>query len=125
MKFKLAKSYRYWWPVTIRQPDPDNAGKLVEMKLKLLFEPSNREEVLESQKRFSELASEAERMEHETAQYLRVVKGWDDVVDEDDGQQVPFSEELFRQALSHSWFRAGVERAYVESLLGEEARLGN
>ena len=39
MQFKLAKTYRYWWPVTVQIPDPETPGKIIEQQLKIEFEP--------------------------------------------------------------------------------------
>ncbi len=33
MKFVLASSPRYWWPVKVRIPDPANAGKVMDRGL--------------------------------------------------------------------------------------------
>ncbi|WP_353429034.1 hypothetical protein [Paracoccus denitrificans] len=124
MQFKLAETYRYWWPVTVRVPDPDNAGQILKQKFRVLFEPLDREEQLAEGERAAGLKSMRDLVDHEIQNALRVVKGWDGVVGEGD-LLVPFSEEMLRQALRHSWFRDGLQAALKESLAGEEARLGN
>ena len=124
MKFTLAKTVRYWWPVIVRLPDPENPGKIIEQRLKVLFEPKRRDEAFTAQEAYAKLTTPKERLLHEQAELTDVVKGWDDVVDEDKSP-IPFTVEALDQALQFSWFRAGVYDAYAQSLNGEEARLGN
>lgn len=124
MQFKLAETYRYWWPVTVRVPDPDNAGQILKQKFRVLFEPLDREEQLAESERAAGLKTMRDLVDHEIQNALRVVKNWDDVIG-DGGEIVPFSEDKLRQALRHSWFRDGIQTALKESLSGEEARLGN
>lgn len=124
MKFVLEASRRYWWPVKVRVPDPETAGKILEQTLKIQFEPKGRDESLSAQEVYENLHTAKERAEHEHAQLLEVCKAWDDVVD-GDKSAVAFSEENFRAALQQSWFRTAVYQAYADSLNGNEARLGN
>jgi len=123
MKFVLAAAVSYWWPVTVRIPDPENAGAVIEQKLKVLFEPEDQDAALEQAEIYAGLATPKERAEHEHRQLARVVRGWDDVIDEEK-KPVPFTEDNFRAALQQRWFRDGLYRGYAESLNGE-ARLGN
>ena len=124
MQFKLSKSHRYWWPVTVSIPDPENPGRFVEQNLKMQFEPLGRDEQLAAQDTAAALTSLRELAEHETEQARRIVKNWDGVVD-DDGGPVPFSPELLDQALQQPWFRKAVQEALHQSMTGEKARLGN
>lgn len=124
MKFTLAKNMRYWWPVAVRMPDPHTPGKIAEQQLKVLFEPKGRDEAIASQETLAALNTAKERADHEQSELKDVVKGWDDVVD-DEGTPVPFSDEAITAALQMSWFRTGVYSAYADSLSGQEARLGN
>lgn len=124
MKFKLAKSHRYWWPVTVRMPDPETAGQVVEQQLKVQFEPLPRDEELRSNDAFAELKTLREMAEFEIANTRRIVRNWDGVVD-GDGEAVPFGEEVLGQALQFEWFRTAIVKAYRASMSGEEARLGN
>ena len=120
MKFKLTDTDQYWWPVTVRVPDPENAGQILEQEFEMLFEPEDQDTALDAQEEYASLTSPRERVEHERDQLLRVCKNWRGL----DGD-LPFSEEAFRQALKKSWFRTGVYAAYGQSLNGEAARLGN
>ncbi|MFB2531033.1 hypothetical protein ACEYYA_02585 [Paracoccus sp. p3-h83] len=123
MQFKLSKTHRYWWPVIVRVPDPEQAGQYLEQMLRLELEPLPRAEALAAQEAMAELTTGRALVEHEIEQTLRVVKNWDGVVD--DQGTVPFSADAMRSALEHSWFRAAVARAIADSLNGEAARLGN
>jgi len=124
MKFVLAETYSYWWPVIIRAPHPDEPGKILERTLKVQFEPQPREEAIAAQEKYNTLETQRERDAHEVEQLMKVCKNWDDVVDADGGA-VAFTPDNAAKALNIGWFRTGVYRAYSESLSGEEARLGN
>ncbi len=124
MQFKLAETYRYWWPVTVRVPDPDRAGQILEQSFRVLFEPLDREAQLAESEKAAGLRSMRDLVDHEIETALRVVKGWDGVVGEKD-LLVPFSEDVLTQALRWDWFREGLQKALKESLAGEAARLGN
>lgn len=124
MNFKLSRTHRYWWPVTVRIPDPETAGQVIEQQLKLQFEPLPRAEELRSNESFAELKTMRAMAEFEIANTKRIVRNWDGVVD-GNGEAVPFSEESLEQALQFEWFRAAVAKAYRASLAGDEARLGN
>ena len=124
MKFKLTDKPRYWWPVTVRVPDPENAGAILEQKLKVLFEPQDREEAMAASEAYAKLTSARDKADHEHHQLLAVVKNWDEVED-DDKNPVSFTPEIFMAAVKQSWFRTGVYAAYADSLSGIEARLGN
>lgn len=123
MQFKLAKTHRYWWPVKVRVPDPENAGRFLEQDLRLELEPQPRDAAIAAQELLAGLKTVREVVEHEIAEVLKVVRNWDGVVD--DQGTVPFSEDAMRAALQHSWFRNAVTKAIADSLNGEEARLGN
>ena len=124
MKFVLSKTHRYWWPVTIRLPDPENAGNLIEQKLRMLFEPLPRDQEIRENEGAKTLTTLREIVDFEIARYLDVVRDWDGVVD-DNGAVVPFSVERLEMALQFSWFRTGVKAAFDVSVNGEQGRLGN
>lgn len=124
MKFTLADAHRYWWPVPVKIPHPTTAGAIETQTLKIQFEPQGQDQALEALERYEGLTSLRARAEHERDQLMAVVRNWDDVVD-DEGGAIGFSEEMLRKALQASWFRSAVFEAYNQSLLGQEARLGN
>lgn len=124
MKFKLVEKHRYWWPVVVRIPNPEVPGKMIEQKLKILFEPQDRDAAVAATEAYEKLVGARARADHEHQQLLEVSKDWDDVED-DDRQAVPFSEDNFRAALQKGWFRSAVYSAYSDSISGNEARVGN
>ena len=124
MQFKIAKTYRYWWPVTVHAPDPQNAGKIIEQNLKVQLEPLPQDELTAAQEESAAFTRMRDVTDHGIRIMHRVVKNWDGVVDES-GEPVPFTEEMLDLAMQHSWFRAGIQKALAESQNGEEARLGN
>lgn len=125
MKFVLAKTNLYWWPITVRVPDPDAPGKIIEQVLKVQFEPRDEEEVVAEQERIYAIANPIERLAAEREFLAGLVKDWGDVLGEDQETPVPFSVELFDQALRQPTFRAGVWAGYYGSRSGKEATLGN
>ena len=124
MKFKIAKTYLYWWPVTVSIPSPDVPGTWMKQDFQLQLEPQPREEAIAASEEMAGLTTMREVIEHDVAQTLRVVRDWKGVTD-DDGNDMPFSEAALRMALQHTWFRVAVTKAIAASLNGEEARLGN
>ena len=124
MQFKLAKTYRYWWPVTVQIPDPEIPGKIIEQQLKIEFEPMAQAALTTAQEESAKLKTLREVTEHGIRQVKRVICNWDGVVD-DDGKPVPFTADALEQALQHAWFRTGINKALSESQNGEEARQGN
>lgn len=124
MQFKLSKSHRYWWPVTVSIPDPESPGQFIKQELKIQFEPLGRDDQLAAQDTAAALTSLRELADHETEQARRIVKNWDGVIGEDGGP-VSFSPELLDQALQQPWFRKAVQEALHHSMTGEKARLGN
>lgn len=117
MQFKLAKSHRYWWPVTVRVPDPDVAGRMVEQNLKIQIDPMGREEEMVRSEKAAALKTSRELVDFEIEGALRIVKSWDGVVDAN-GEPVSFSEDALRQALEFAWFRSAIAKAYSESVSG-------
>lgn len=124
MKFVLVENPTYWWPVTVRVPDPSVAGQTVEQVLEVQFAPRDRDQALERQEYHATLTTDRERAEAEISDMIEIVCGWDGVVD-GKGEPVPFSENTLRAALRHSWFRIGLMTALNESLIGKAAKRGN
>lgn len=124
MQFKLVERYGYWWPATVRIPDSENPGKLIEQKLKVLLAPLSRDEIEAAEKESAALKTAREIADHSVRQVHKVVRDWDGVID-GNGKPVPFSTEKLDQALQFPWFRTGIMNALSESQNGQEARLGN
>ena len=123
-KFILSNSHSYWWPVTVRAPDPENAGQIIEQQLLIQFEPKSRDAQLEAQEKAAKLTSLREIIAHDIAEARDVIRNWDDVIG-DDKQLVPFTAANLEMALQQPWFRKAVQAALTESMNGEEARRGN
>lgn len=124
MKFVMVKKHLYWWPVTVRMPDPETAGAYFEQTFEMQFEAQNREAALAAQEHYAALATERERIEADKEQMRQICVGWRGIIDED-GVDLPFSVERLDDAIGVSWFRAGVMRAIAEANLGLEAKAGN
>lgn len=125
MKFVLAKTPRYWWPVTVRIPDPDQPGQLMQQQFKMLFVPKDQEAALDEARMIDAIENLADRVRAERAMLCQVCAGWDEDVVGDDGKPVPFTAENLDLAMRQPWFRSAVNAAYIESLSGQSARLGN
>lgn len=126
MDFQITKTFAYWWPVTVSipNPDPDHAGKVIKQTFKMQFEAIDRDAQIENQQKLDVLIDPKEIVKHEH-DFLRLVcKNWSGVVD-DTKSPVAFSDQAFRDALQKAWFREAVYAAYNESLSGKDARLGN
>lgn len=117
--FVLSTVYRFSWPATALVPDVSQPGQVVKQRFQLSFEALPRDEWL--------AVSQAAALDGSDANFsvlLRVIKGWDQVIS-DDNEPVPFSEGALRQAMQFSWFRTAAFTSYAEALSGEAARLGN
>lgn len=125
MKFILAATTSYWWPVTVRIPDPGQPGKIVEQRFNALLKPQDQDEYFADQEAMDKLPTPKARARAERESLARRIEGWDADVVDGQGQPVPFTAANLEAALRKSWFRAGIWRALNESALGEEARLGN
>ncbi|QND45199.1 hypothetical protein HB780_05440 (plasmid) [Rhizobium lusitanum] len=127
MNFVRSTSHKYWWPVTVRlpNPDPDKAGDFLEQTFKMQFEPEGSDAAEERQKAYDTAKTVAEYSAAEFDHLRAICKNWSDIVEEDEVTPVPFTPENFDGSLKQVWFRRGVFAAYQESLSGEKARLGN
>lgn len=124
MKFVLAPSNTYWWPVIVRVPDPEAPGKLAEQTMKMQFEPRDQDAERAEYDRIQAITDVAEQLREERASLMAVCKGWDDVTTPD-GSPLPFNQTNLDTALQQPWFRLAVWTAYHQSISGQEARLGN
>ena len=64
MQFKLAKTYRYWWPVKLRVPDPATPGSFTDQELRVEFEPLPQEELTAAQEESAALTTLREVTAH-------------------------------------------------------------
>ena len=123
MKFVPTDKCLYWWPVKVRRPDPEAAGKVIEEEFEMQFEVLDEAESERIAEERAALKTEKERVAHERGWLQRVCRNWRNVVD-NTGAPVPFS--AFASFLALPWARIAIYRAYGESLSGEESpALGN
>lgn len=125
MKFVLTTAQAYWWPVTVRIPDPDQPGRIVEQAFKALLQPQDQDEYFAEQERIEAIRDPRARATAERQALAARVRDWDSDVVDASRTPVPFSADALDLALRQSWFRAAIWKALNESALGEEARLGN
>ncbi len=124
MKFVLSSKISYFWPVTVRMPNPDAPGEIVEQTFQMRFTPQTQDEAIASNAVFQKLSTVEEQISHERANLMKVCTGWDDVVDADKNA-IAFTQENLLMAMQQPWFRTGVNDALAESQNGQAARLGN
>lgn len=123
-KFVMTEKHLYWWPVTVRVPDPDNAGTFVEQSFEMQFEAQPREVLLACQERHAAATTDRERIEADTEQMRMCCRSWRGIVDER-GADVPFSAERLDALVGLSWGRAAIMTALAEANFGQEAKRGN
>lgn len=117
MKFRLTKTYIYDWPVKLSVPDPDQPGKFVEQEFVGRFAAMPRDEAMALDAEIAALLP-LEQTSRQDDVLRRVLVGWPSGVEDETGKPVPFTPEALEEAIQFSWFRAGVYRAYAESLRG-------
>ncbi|MER8964494.1 hypothetical protein NKI25_02020 [Mesorhizobium sp. M0808] len=124
MKFVLAKEYLYWWPIKIELPDPDKPGKWKTMSYTHQFAGVGEDEANALNKEIEALPTAEAKRAREHDLLIKASRGWRDVVGED-GNEVEYSEDVFRDALQQTWYRVALYNAYAASLASPEARKGN
>jgi hypothetical protein len=147
--FKLVRNLAAWWPVTVIEPDPVNAGQLVERAFEAEFLILGKSELKAHNDHRSHLvrqlvdeitvlrdASNKESQEvlvrsieakieaHDREMFHRLVTNWRDVTDEND-KPIAFSAEALDMALDQERIAAGLKQAYEEAISNDKARLGN
>lgn len=124
MKFQLTDDYRYWWPVTVRLPDPNKPGAVVEQTFEARFKALPQYKAREIDAQLAALTTAKEREEHEHDVLREILEGWRGV-EGPNGEDVDFNQGSLEMALQFPWFRMGVYEAYAASVRGDEARLKN
>ena len=112
MNFQVCEPFEFWWPVTVSQPDPETPGAVVEHCFEIRFLLLGRD------------ALKALETGAPDALLREVVKDWRGVED-GAGAAVAFSDAAFNQCLGYTHFQAGVYKAYLTALHGQEARVKN
>jgi len=124
MKFVATRKHLFWWPVTVRTPDPDNPGTFISEEFEMQFEALSKTEGEALDDAYAALETDKEKRAHEHDVARRVAVGWRGV-EEGDGKALAFSAEGLEQMLEYSWYRAGIYTAYAEAMGGQEARRKN
>lgn len=121
--FKLTTSHRFWATATASIPSETTPDKTETQSFRILFELMPKDEsaaAVDAMTAALQVGAVAVD-EADRAQLVRVVKGWDEVVDAD-GEPMPFSAEALDQALRFPWFRQAVSVSYGKAISGEAAR---
>ena len=123
-KFKITDQYLYWWPVKVEVPSERNSGKLDTQAFEVQFRALPSDEVQRITDEIAAITDPKERAAREHETLVEAVKDWRDVED-DNGNEVNFSEENLRALLRWPFVRTGFYRAYSASISGDKNRLGN
>lgn len=136
--FRMVKTLTTWWPVKVYEPSPEKPGTFAEYEFEIEMEILDRDVVKFNQAARDAILAEAEGEvsdkvlksvtakldQHELQVFHRVFRNWRGVVDET-GEVLPFSTEMFLQALKRNHFREAINVAYAEAIDSGKARLGN
>ena len=120
MKFILATTYAFWWPVKVQVPSGDTPGVFDVQTLKIRFEAIPDAEVTDHFNRRSAITDPVELRDHDHALMKRVIRNWEGVVD-DAGNEVGFDQASLSRALGFLPFRTAVARAYADAMAGKAA----
>lgn len=135
--FVFSENLSFWWPVKPIEPDPEHAGKLIEREFEVLFELPTPEEGEADRKARAALLEallkpELGDEEYQKAQAdlrafddelaLRRIKDWRKISDQG-GNPLPFS--MFAKVFAYAHIKSAIDRAYVEAISEDKARLGN
>ncbi|MBN9335624.1 hypothetical protein [Devosia sp.] len=126
VKFILSKNRLYWWPIKIRMPSSDErkAGQVEEFTFKAQFEAIGSEEAQGIMDEVSKLPDD-ERTARQHDLLLRVVKDWNEDIQDEDKEPIPFGTDTLRTILDDPWILVAFWRAWGESMSGDGARKGN
>lgn len=126
VKFVVTEQHLYWWPVKVRMPNPDprRAGDVQEFAFKVQFEAIGTEEADQIFAEGNALPAD-ERARHQHDLLVRVTKGWNEDIIDEEKQPVEFTEGTLRKLLDMGWFAAALWRAWGESMRSEGGRKGN
>jgi hypothetical protein len=139
MTFKLSSELTFPWPVKVIEPDPDKAGEKIERVFTAIFvmldpdeakaSDETRSNILRQVKpdlKAKELRAIQEQLElHDRVALRRVLKGWKDDIQDEDGKPLPFNDATFSNVYRFPHIRAALLRAYREAITEEGGRLGN
>ncbi|WP_457587287.1 hypothetical protein [Ensifer canadensis] len=137
--FVLSDTFTFPWPVSVLEPDPENAGKLLEHKFNARFELIDREEAIATDRARIEIVlrmageNDPGKMQqlreqlvaHDQASICRVLRGWDEDLCDENEKPIPFNDKTVSAVLKHDRVHHALQRAYQEAISEDKARLGN
>lgn len=137
--FILAPSYVFPWPVNVLEPDQDNPGKLVEHTFTARFELISRDEAIATDRKRTEIVLKMAGVDdpdalfkireeldaHDRVAMLRVLRGWEDDLCDENRKPIPFNDATVSAVLNHGRVHAAFNRAYQDAISEDKARLGN
>lgn len=135
--FKVKKNLTCWWPVTVKEPDPERPGEILESEFEVEFAiPGRAERKRLSDEREALLKELRDAVEPEAAaaiaaqleafgedRYREAILNWRGI----EGDEGPFEYDLynFETLLDSDYVRRGLDVAYTEAVTLDKARLGN
>lgn len=122
--FTLTTRHVFWWPVTVRRPDPETPGAFTEDHFEIQFEAIPQREAEDIERELLKLTEADEIRQRRFDLLKRVTRDWRQVCDAD-GQPLTFSEPVFAAALEWPWFSSAVLDAYLEAITGGGGRRKN
>ncbi|WP_127088326.1 hypothetical protein [Aquabacter cavernae] len=117
--YQVSDQHLFWWPATAMMPDKEKPGQFRSHAFQLYFQELDETQLEEIE---AEAIKKGQRVE--PAVLKAAVRGWKDVVGQDDSP-LTFSETNLLAAMRFAGFRVGAFRAYRDAMNGEAARLGN
>jgi dTDP-4-dehydrorhamnose 3,5-epimerase-like enzyme len=138
MSFKLSSELTFKWPIKVLEPDQSTPGKLVErvfMGHFAIIEPALAKETDAKRRAILEQITEKTEAKdlkdiqalleaHDFSALKDVLRGWHDLLDEDD-KPIPFNSETLKMVYAHQRVKNAFNRAYQEAVSEDKARLGN
>ncbi|MGD9476147.1 hypothetical protein [Shinella sp. G-2] len=139
MTFKFTPELTFSWPVKVIEPDPNNAGKKLEHVFTARFATMDPDEAKAADAERAAIlrpmkpdmkAKEARAMQeqldlHDRVALRRVLRGWDEDLQDADGKPIPFNDETFALIFRFPHIRHALVRAYGEAISDDGGRLGN
>ncbi|MBO0346044.1 hypothetical protein J0X15_12495 [Roseibium sp. CAU 1637] len=113
MQFRLSDTYAFWWPVTVKMPDPDKPGKVLDQSFEAQF-------LMIGSERLAALDGEGG---DQHAVLKEVWTDWRGVEDEN-GSEAEFSDEARDRCLDYAHVRLALYTAYLEASSGRPSHSG-
>ncbi|MFN3319934.1 MAG: hypothetical protein ACK43M_14390 [Allorhizobium sp.] len=135
--FKVKKNLTCWWPVTVKEPDPEKPGEILESAFEVEFSiPGRAERKKLADEREALLAALRDTDDAEKAtdigrqleafgehRYREAILNWRGI----EGDEGPFEYSLpnLDLLLDSDYVRRALDAAYTEAVTLDKARLGN